>query len=143
MVLCEPQPLCTTWNSTEPRRYKCLFHQCLDMMIIVMLILGEIFQAIEDLNKNHKNTISSSIRKVLDKSIIAWCLHTNNNFGAPKRSFIKIKSEPLGMEFQYIWCTITGIILCLYIQRNKLNEALLCYRNLKSNIYLYLLIYSS
>ena len=40
-------------------------------MIIVMLILGEIFQAIEDLNKNHKKTISASIRKVLDKSIIA------------------------------------------------------------------------
>ena len=86
--------------------------------------------SVEDLNDNQKNTIVPLIQKILDKSIPYYLLHTIKDGGIQDISSIERKPYKIGTQFKYIFCSKTGIILCLYIQTGKLYYSHLSYSDL-------------
>lgn len=83
-----------------------------------------IIQLIEDFNKNRKNTVAASFRKVLDELMSTFKPRTTKTGGLPNILFILRKPEPLGTEFKCVTCASTGIMLYLEVQRGKVGMPL-------------------
>ena len=123
MVLLNPQAWFCTWNSTASIRYEWLLYKCFDIRTILMLILGEIFHDVEDLEKIHKRLlqlqyIRSFTRQYQIVALVPPILVVWQKYPPFKENQIHLK---------HICCAKTGILLCLYIQRGKFNYITLYY----------------
>jgi hypothetical protein len=64
----------------------------------------EFSAAVDEINKQWRDLIKSSIVKVEDESMSAWCPRTTKTGGLPNISYIIQKPEPLGMFSSPFFC---------------------------------------
>ena len=75
--------------------------------------------AVDNYNKNRRETINSSLLKVYDESMSAFRPRTSRFWNLPHLSCIDRKPKPLGAEFKVTNTTKVGIGLYLEIQRGR------------------------